>query len=55
MGMIVCLEFAPKVAQFFIQLPGFRFECSHPMFDFRMLMTVLFCGHDPTSQWRMKY
>jgi hypothetical protein len=43
--MIVRLELVLKVAQFFLQLFGFRFERFHPLLDFRMFVSVLFGGH----------
>lgn len=43
--MIVRLELVLKVTQFFLELLGFRFEHSHPLFDFWMFVTMLFDWH----------
>jgi hypothetical protein len=54
MRMIVRLQFVLKIAQFFLKLLGFLFERFHTLFDFGMLVTVLFDRHESPPE-RMKY
>ena len=53
--MIVRRQLVLKAEQFFLKLLGFLFECFHTLFDFGMLVTVLFDRHETSSWERMKY
>jgi len=54
-GMVVRCQLLLKTAHFFLQLLDLLFECFHTLFDFRMLVTVLFDWHEISFQERMKY
>ena len=48
--MVVRCQLLLKTAHFFLQLLDLLFECFHKLFDFRMLVTVLFDRHETSSK-----
>jgi len=52
MGMIVRLQLALNIAQFFSSFLGFLFECFDGIVEFAVLVAVLFDGHESSFKSR---